>query len=1434
MDVSSAPVLKTTNFFCRVSSLRSNPTYVTLFKKNPPRKGAGHFVDFSKIPSWRPSAASIRGALRISAHFRRPSRRRNTLREKLNSYGEEQKVSKVTELLNLDSNLEDSNYINGETKTDNSESSSNFDSERGVVDNCSSENQNISGNPVLWNKLEKWIEQYKKDSEFWGVGAGPIFTIYQDTDGKVSRVSVSEDEITKRSQIPVWSLEEKESIEEFMDVNSKISHAKLIAKQIESGEYVLPRSSSIAKFVVEGKKFTFADGLRSISLQSGPTLKIFPQIGFMVLCGCCVFWAMSKLFVGNHKVELTRQEVEMLRRKKKSRLEREEMEKGGVKVVGDEPEFPTTRRPQLDKNELMKDIMQAKASTEKLAITDVSSHFSAISPDFDDKVREIRKMQRKVRELEQQDHSQNDKKGEEYGVASILLGAKDQNASNENNANAEAASIKEGSNHDRTSDINLLEDQEKNGRFSVDIENKKLLRENNMGNMNDTPGGESLNTFANSKPITTVKADDQNEEKTTCSMDGKSVEVDIEHTVHSGSTNVFSIVDWINEETSGKKKVESSIMEEKESNRSSSDFVRTRPKIIRSVKEAREYLARKHRPLPGKAQADQEMQVKDLAAKANGCIFTYDDNPIVRSSQSSSESSNVSVPNKLHHGNVSDTGSYGDGSMIKTSSMTMENSEAQGAKTVNNGDYRGKSLKSLNVKGGVNSPFSNDSEIGKTLSSNKILLGGVAEHTVSPTNSSISRMNNLSDEQKHVQDHIDSCIFHTSDNSQESDPHITYSDKSTLGVTSDLLMSGMTTPSKNDVVYNSQKSETLTEKEQIGPKTQLRRLKNVRVICDTRNNEDTEVSMGRILSLESRMAGSSTLDMTQNFTTSSVSSSKESTINKKEIREDNCRYSSFGDNVSGEKRTARSPETEFSKFKEAHDTKVLSRSGTNLSRDSDGAGCLTKEKHQDAENSWVNKNFQEFDPVIKKIGVGFKENYMVAKEKVKEQQGLSADISELGLMEEDEELEWMNDEHLREIVFQVRQNELAGRDPFHLMDPDDKHTFFEGLERKAEKVNEKLLGLHEWVHSRIENLDYGADGISLDDPLEKIIPRWKGPAIDKNPQFLTKLSGDRTAIFAEKGDAQNSLQNMKESPNSNGAVYCSFNGKRNMSPDKSYANPKTLIECSDGTSRPGKKTGKEQWQHTKKWSEAFLEVYNAETNPEIKSIMRDMGKDLDRWITQKEIQDVADWMTRIPKRKRRYIEKKMEKIKREVEMFGPQAVVSKYREYSDEKEKDYLWWLDLNFILCIELYTVDDGIPKVGFYSLEMAPDLELNPKQYHVIAFADPGDSKNFCYIVQAHMDMLGSGRAFVIARPPKDAFREAKANGFSVSVIRKGEVKLNVDQTLEEVEEEITEIGSKIYHDKIMHERSVDIRTLMRGVITAERSTKRSKQVPTKLAKS
>lgn len=73
------------------------------------------------------------------------------------------------------------------------------------------------------------------------------------------------------------------------------------------------------------------------------------------------------------------------------------------------------------------------------------------------------------------------------------------------------------------------------------------------------------------------------------------------------------------------------------------------------------------------------------------------------------------------------------------------------------------------------------------------------------------------------------------------------------------------------------------------------------------------------------------------------------------------------------------------------------------------------------------------------------------------------------------------------------------------------------------------------------------------------------------------------------------------------------------------------------------------------------------------------------------------------------------------------------------------------------------------------------------------------------------------------QDAFRDAKESGFGVTVIKKGEIQLNIDQPLEEVEEQITEIGSKMYHDKMMKDRAVDINSIMKGVFGVNVSDKR-----------
>ncbi|KAK9061968.1 hypothetical protein SSX86_019152 [Deinandra increscens subsp. villosa] len=459
---------------------------------------------------------------------------------------------------------------------------------------------------------------------------------------------------------------------------------------------------------------------------------------------------------------------------------------------------------------------------------------------------------------------------------------------------------------------------------------------------------------------------------------------------------------------------------------------------------------------------------------------------------------------------------------------------------------------------------------------------------------------------------------------------------------------------------------------------------------------------------------------------------------------------------------------------------------------------------------WMEDNFHELEPLVEKIRGGFRNNYMVAREKVKEDVNL---VLELERDEDESELEWMKDEKLREIVFQVRENELMGRDPFYLMDTQDKALFFKGLEKKVENINEKLGHLHEYLHSNIENLDYGADGISLYDSPEKIIPRWKGPppTTTVSQEFLDDYIDQRKALFAEtlgnmELDSQNMLQNRNEKVET-----------------KNLKGSKTVIEGSDGSVKPGKKSGKEFWQHTKKWSRGFIDSYNAESDPETKAAMKDIGKDLDRWITEKEIQDAADIMDKVPDKGKKFIAEKINKLKREMELFGPQAVVSKYSEYGDEEEIDYYWWLDLPFLLCIEMYIDGDGDDRIGFYSLEMASDLELDPKPHHIIAFEDAGDCKNFCYVIQTHMEMLGNGNAFVVPQLPKDTYQEAKANGFNVTVIRKGELKLDVDQTLEEVEEKIVEIGSKMYHDKIMKSHNVDVDSVMKGVFGLKKSSKR-----------
>ncbi|KAK9279735.1 hypothetical protein L1049_013417 [Liquidambar formosana] len=1152
MEVLNTPISNSSHIFSRVSPLLSPKFSIQIRnKKNPPRL----YVPNSKFSLYSPFSTrfpfSKTKNLQISAQFGRSSNRRNSLRKKLI---DDQQVRRNPLYLDPSRSFDvneketESNYRVGDDVV-----------ESGSVGESGPKSERL-GDSALLNKLENWVDQYKKDVEFWGIGSGPIFTVYKGSDGNVERVVVNEDEILRRSG--------RQEFEDFTEVSLKISHAKHLASEMENGKYVIPKNSSVAKFVVSGEHSGFGNVIRGVTLQPHLFSKL-SRVGIALLFGFFVFWAVKTLFsVKNHEVELTRLEKEMLRRKIKSRMEREKLEKGSVEVIPDSSESPMvfTERPKLDKQELMDRIVKVKASNYKLALQD-SSSFQINKPmDFDDRIQEIREMARHAREIEGESSSLDDGDLDDGDGEKIQA------------ANEELSNEMEVINQHGEGCTSSLSNPS-NGYSGGSVGTNEIIESVSLG---ITKSDDTRYV----KEVTFVENVDM-QAPSTSSLEDLNDRESMSHYLKDGE----SILDL----SDAKEMTQYADPSHSESFLLEKSSSKTNPRVIRSVKEAREYLSRKR----DKQEPNQDHQVRIMQEGA--VVLTPPTDSCLRSNKSQ----------RL----------FKDDKVFEPS-----------------------------------------------------ILGGT------PTS----------------------------------------------------------TPARNDFEDSAVKNKGFLPTK-IG------------------DHEDAEDKYG-------------------------------------------------GGDI-------RNPIA---------------------SQDYEGNGSSRVTGVSADKGNWMEKNFHEFEPVVKKIGAGFRDNYMVSREKANQELSINSEMTQLGRNEDDSELEWMKDDALREIVFQVRENELAGRDPFYMMDAEDKVAFFKGLERKVEKENEKLLNVHEWLHSNIENLDYGTDGISLYDPVEKIIPRWKGPPVDRNPEFLDNFVEQRKAFVAGNAEIpypvkkgkQEFLQKSEES-SSHENIPTSSTAYELMKKSHGGASlkSKTVIEGSDSSVRAGKKSGKEYWQHTKKWSRGFLESYNAETDPEIKSIMKDMGKDLDRWITEKEVQEAADLMTKLPERNKKFIEKKLEKLKREMELFGPQAVVSKYSEYAEAKDEDYLWWLDLPFVLCIELYTNENGEQRIGFYSLEMAADLNLDPKQHHVIGFEDPGDCKNLCYIIQAHMDMLGNGLAFVVARPPKDAFREAKENGFSVTVIRKGELKLNVDQTLEEVEEQITEIGSKIYHDKIMRECSVDISSLMKGVFGASKPTKRKR---------
>lgn len=642
------------------------------------------------------------------------------------------------------------------------------------------------GKSVLSSKLENWTDQYKKDVDYWGIGSGPIFTVFQDSEGTVKKVLVDENEILKRTLV------KRHEFEDLSKINSRILYAKSLAREMESGENVIPRNSSVAKFVVSGEESGFVDIVRGV-IPGPEFVPKLSTLGRVVLCGLVVFWVGRKLFSFKKKRgHYTELEKEMMRRKINSRKEKEMLEKGSVQVVqgNTEPEGVTFEKPKINEEELMKNIMEANGSEDRLALENSSCSQTRGSKGFDDKILEIREMTRRAHAVEAEELSQADVVEEERVALDDELSDEIEEVKQKNEeyasvlSNLSTGGLEQGSDTDVTVVTTFLDE------------------------------AKSLNTESSNKVPSSKKEIVQ-------ASGASSLEVSREWpktNLDNGSTLGLAV------QSSGTLRSESCMAE--------TNYEKRKPKVIRSVKEAREFLSN----IRNKPEFHQ---------------------PLVKTF---SESGNV---------------------LTQPSDIDCDRNTSQ----------------ILDVD-----------NVGSTTS------GGASDSKPAPDASEDSTWKNM----EHVP-------------MKKHDPE--YADEVNGGV-------------------DDQKSPISFDHE--------------------------------------------------------------------------C--------ISGSTKTGPSLKME----------------------------------------NWVEKNFHEIEPMVKKIGVGFRDNFMAAREKVNQHLDTCDDIAQLISGEDDREFEWMKDDRLREIVFQVRDNELSGCDPFHLMDAEDKLAFFKGLEKKVEKENEKLLQLHEYLHSNIENLDYGA------------------------------------------------------------------------------------------------------------------------------------------------------------------------------------------------------------------------------------------------------------------------------------------------------------------------------------------------------------------------
>lgn len=439
---------------------------------------------------------------------------------------------------------------------------------------------------------------------------------------------------------------------------------------------------------------------------------------------------------------------------------------------------------------------------------------------------------------------------------------------------------------------------------------------------------------------------------------------------------------------------------------------------------------------------------------------------------------------------------------------------------------------------------------------------------------------------------------------------------------------------------------------------------------------------------------------------------------------------------------------------------------------------------------------------------------------------------ELAKAEAEEEPDWMENEALREVVFKVRENEEAGREPFFGLDSDKEKLFMEGIFKRIKKEGDRTT---KRMKDRRENVDYGLHGIG-GDPLEEHLPHQKDPNEVARSPMLDKAIEDKQKVVRDNMGIQqsrssSSLANLEYISSSSPSFFdhsdakvskeevqpqkpkkiLSRNSKkilsRNLKKKFSSSSGNTVVV---GSGQPLRK--EESFQNTKRWGKELQKRYDSERDPEMRALLKEIGSELDSWVTEKEVEDAWNLSQQLEQGQEepvhQHYKSVQKKIQEQKQRFGLEAVLDKYKEYQPEPE-DQLWWLDLRSVLCLMVIPKgEDG----GFYCLDMTLDLEESSHRQdkHIIAFQDRKDALNFCSLLQLRSESKFD-HAEVRPFSPRQLYKIAKSEGFKVTVLREGQIRASVGQSLEEVEELILEIGRSVYWDQLERERAVDIDSIV-----------------------